>query len=152
MSKALKVILIVFGALIALWAAVVGGLFWWFSSNQEEFRRMAVEAQVEGQQFGSATTDQGCVDEGLRRAEACDGLICEVNTVVFLRICLESAKVAPVFCTAVPTKDLDSIMETAMWRVSFCHAKGATDFKRCGRMLDAVQKYCHEPRLEISPE
>lgn len=152
MSRTLKVILIVFGALIVLGAAAVGGLFWWFSSNQEEFRQMAVEAGIEGQQFGSATTDQGCVEEGLRRTEACDGLMCEVKAGVFLRVCLQSAKVAPVFCAAVPTKDLDSIMETAMWRVGFCQAKGATDVDRCGRVLDAVQKYCHEPRLEIFPE
>ena len=146
MSKPLKVILIVLGVLVALGVAVVGGLVWWFWSNQEEFVRMADEARAEGHQFGSTTTGPGCVDEGLRRIEACGNLVCEVRISAFLRFCLQSAKVDPGFCAEVPIKS--SIMETAMWRVNLCHAKGATNVERCGRMLDAVQKYCHEPRLE----
>ena len=148
MSKPLKVILIVLGALVVLGGAVVGGLVWWFASNQDEFRRMAMEAQAEGEQIGSGTTDRGCINEGLRRAEACGGFICEARAGIFLRFCLQSAKVDAAFCRDVPTKD--SIMEAAKWRVSFCLDKRAADVERCGRVLDAVQKYCHEPRLEIS--
>jgi len=98
--SALKVAVIVVAALClgcgAL--AVVGGLF-----SQSMFEGME-EVHRAGETFALSSDQEGCLREGLSRAERC-GLMavsCKLHVPSFVGVCLQSAAPTPDFCADLP--------------------------------------------------
>lgn len=71
------VVLIVLGAFVFVCAAGVGAVIWWVSSNKDRLATDGKKAIAEAQAFAVDHDQNACVDEGLRRADLCDGLMCE---------------------------------------------------------------------------
>ena len=100
-------------------------------------------AVAEGEAFGATTSQDGCVDEGLRRLDACGDLevMCQAMNTVWTQACLGSAAPVAGFCDGVPSTD--DIMETATWRTSRCIDEGYAEDTRCQNIVSAIQEHCH---------
>lgn len=142
MSKDLKIVLIVVGGLILLGGVGVGAVVLWVKSSLPQMQKMGQEVTAEGQAFGAKTDGNGCVEEALQRADACDGFLCEVGAGIFLRSCLRAAEISPEFCDGVPSPE--SIMASVSYRTTTCGERGSTNVERCGRIIAAIQEYCHD--------
>ena len=78
----LKVLLIVALVLVLLVVGVVvAGGFWWMR-NKDALMSRAKEVVSEGQDFGSSTDNQGCVDESLSRYKKEPGFSNAISTAI----------------------------------------------------------------------
>jgi len=143
MPKGLKIALFILGVLILLGGGCVAAIAMWVQSNLPEIEKMGKVVTAEGEAFGAESDGTGCVTEALRRGDACDGIMCEAGASIFLRSCLDAATVAPEFCEGVPSTD--SIIGSVRFRLAKCEEVGASNVDRCGRIVDSIQEYCHQP-------
>ena len=79
LGKALKIFLIVAGAIVLLVALAIGGFAWWLSSNKDELKAQGDQVKAEATAFGQGRNGEACLAEGLRQLVACDGFMCKVK-------------------------------------------------------------------------
>jgi hypothetical protein len=98
--------------------------------------------ETEGREFGKRTGQQGCIDEGLRRAksasfyEAGKGL----ETYIFVDACLETSGQTPGFCDGVPSYWSTKALE---WKTAQCHKVGMDEQKTgCLHVFKAKHGRC----------
>lgn len=155
-SKTTKVILIVLAAVLISGIVGIGtcvGLAAiWFDRNQDNILDAGHSAIDEGEAFGAEHTLDECVDEGLRRVDACGafGMVCEATSGIFMTACFESSDPNPGFCDGVPSPQ--SIMETVQWSLAYCEEKGRPNRQPCTRVVQNIQRYCHQSRPMKAPE
>ncbi len=128
-------------ALFAVFAVVlvVFGIRW-ASGKLDEFKEQGPAMIAEAESFGESASNEGCLEEALRRQLACDGMRCQVETAVFLEACLPVSAPTAGFCASVPPPD--EFMATVGWSVDACEARGRTD-DDCPRLLRRLQDFCH---------
>jgi hypothetical protein len=137
------IVLIVFGVFSLLGLLVIGGIVWWVASNKD---RLVAEGKVsvsEAEAFAASHDQNACVDESLRKMGACDGIMCEAQSKVFLTMCLQRAERSPALCEGVPPAK--EILKTSSWVVDECRRRGKGTDQRCTRLLQAVPQVCHNP-------
>jgi len=140
-SRGLKVLLITLGALVALVAAVGVAGYLWLRANRDRLVALGRGARTEGEAFGRGRTSSDCETESLARGDACEGLLCEAGAQIFLEACLRTAAEPPGYCDLVPSQH--KIIESARFALSRCASAGRPGDKRCGRIVQAVQRHCH---------
>ncbi|MBX3228762.1 MAG: hypothetical protein KIT84_39885 [Labilithrix sp.] len=134
------ILLICFGAFVLVCAAGVGAVIWWVSSNKDRLAADGKKAMEEAQAFAAEHDQNECVDEGLRRADLCDGLMCETMARLFTKSCLTSASKSATLCDDVPKHG--EIMATAEWLTAECKRRGRDGNQRCTRVLQSVPETC----------
>lgn len=112
----------------------------WISTNFLELGEDAEQAMAEGQAFGPATDQRGCIDEALRRTGE-DDLPAAFKSMMFLDACLPaSAPSTPPLCEGVPPA-LDFTAATD-WGTALCTEYGRGADTACATLAGAVVNFC----------
>ena len=145
MAKTGKILLGVgCGVVVLAVIAIVGG---YFALNYIEARLDASTKQDEaaGSEFGKKTDQQGCIDEGLRRARSYTytDMSSSLYTQTFVEACLKNAKPVQDFCAGAPP--FWDINETK-WMVDQCHKAGLDEKKTgCVSVFAGKKNFCSPP-------
>ena len=145
MTKNGKILLGCGGVLIVIGVIViVGGYFAmnYAERRLEESSRPDVEA---GASFGKTVDQQGCIDEGLRRAKSMTIFDIGKGTSLdnFIGSCLKSAAPVKDFCVGVPGF---WNMNDSQWVVEQCRKAGVDEKKSgCSYVFQAKHHYCSPP-------
>jgi hypothetical protein len=135
------ILLIVFSVLALLAGLVIGGAVWWFASNKDRLVSEGKQSISDAYAYAGSHDQSDCVDEGLRKLDACSGIMCEAQTKVFTRTCIQVARKSPGFCESVPPNT--EIIKTSRWLIDECARRGKSGNQRCTRLLQAVPEVCH---------
>lgn len=117
----------------------IGGFFY----HRYSARYAAVEKT--GEEFGKATGQRGCVDEGLRQtriaphetlAERYETLFIDAYTVG----CLKAAKPTASFCDGAPRPR--DYQRDSVWLAAQCEREGLTGRPPCYKVFDRVITEC----------
>ena len=140
----LKIVLAFVGIGLVGGGLVIGGFVWWVSANKDDLAREGKAAMTEGTEYGRTHTKGECVDEGLRRLDACGsvGFVCEATNKMRMQACVRASTQGDV-CEGVPGRD--EIMKGAMWASDECRRRGRAGSQPCGRLMQGVQEVCRRP-------
>lgn len=119
------------------------GVYFWAQQTAVEMRASGERVQAEATTFAAAHTQAECVDESLRRSDACGqemAIMCRAETGVFLRRCAAAAAPTPTFCDGVPRAD--DLMAGANWAVAYCGQLGRSGDPHCPQLVRAVVELC----------
>lgn len=140
------ILLIVFGVLALLGGLVIGGAVWWFASNKDRLIAEGKQSTEEGNAYAASHDRNACVDEGLRKLDACSGIMCEAQTKIFTSTCIQSAAPMPTFCNGVPPST--EIVKTSRWLIDECARRGKPGNQRCTRLLQVVPEMCRLGQMQ----
>ena len=136
------VLLVVLGVAVLGIGLVVGGIVWWVHANKDRLVAMGREAETSAAEFAASHDQDACVGEGLKKTDACDGIMCEAQTKIFLEKCIQRATPTPGFCEDVPPSS--EIMKTVSWVQEQCRRRGRpADDQRCTRLMQGIPPACH---------
>jgi hypothetical protein len=136
-------LLIIFGVFALIGIAGVGVLVWWINANKDRIAGDAQKSMHDAREFATSHDQTACVDEGLRRGAQCDGIMCEANAQIFLKLCIQQAPKTAGFCESVPKPS--EYMKTGTWIVDECRRRGQSNNQRCTRLLQGIPQGCHQP-------
>ena len=139
-------LLIIFGVLVLIGLAAVGGFVWWIAANKDRLLAEGKESIEEAQRYAASHEQKECVDEGLARANRCGGLMCETNASVFTTACIREAEISPGFCDEVPERT--EIIAMSRWAIAECKRRGKGNVQRCQRLMQGVAEACHQPQVQ----
>ncbi|HEY8073746.1 MAG TPA: hypothetical protein VIF62_06550 [Labilithrix sp.] len=138
-------VLVIFGILALLGMLGIGGIVWWFSANKDKFVAMAKQAEQESTEFAGSHEQSACIDEGLRRSDACDGIMCQAEAKVFTQRCILKATPTAGFCDGAPAPG--EIMATVRYTQAQCEKHGRrADDQKCTQLMQAIGAACNEHR------
>jgi hypothetical protein len=95
---------------------------------------------AEGQDFGSSTDNQGCVDQSISRYKKEPGFSTAISTGIFMRTCLDASKSTPGFCDSVPKET--EFIKSGKWRAEQCRNYGLAGDSYCQNLFQPVQQFC----------
>lgn len=144
----LKVSLVVAALGVVMLVVLVGAGVYLVREHGPGMIRSGEQAYGEGQEFGRATDQQGCFDEGLARHRRADGLGELLKTNLFLRSCLDAARETPGFCDAPPPPS--EFVKSIRWQMSECERHGLSSDQQCGQLFQQVQQSCEQRRARAS--
>jgi hypothetical protein len=136
----LKVLLLIFGAIVVIGVVAVYGAVRWFEKNQGRIKEMAERTRVEGRAFGEKTDPDGCIAEARRRLGDKPDLMGRITQRAFLRWCLASASRPPGFCDGVPKPG--DFVKSAKWNNSECERRKYGDDQFCAGVVQEIQQSC----------
>jgi hypothetical protein len=128
-------------ALLGCGGLLLLGVVYWFNQNKDKLVSMGKEANESAAAFAAGHTQSDCVDEALRKVDACDGILCESGQGLFVTGCLRQATPVQGFCDGVPAPG--QIMDTATWVREQCVRRNRPNDQRCARLMQHVPKSCH---------
>lgn len=136
----LKVTLILLVTTILLFVAagIVG--YFWVTSKSGDWRADAEKVKTEATSFGRGKDPQACIDEAFTRLQKCDGILCEVQTKVFLTSCVTASNVPQRFCASIPPRD--QFIASAQWALADCERRGHANDRACTQLIAGLQEYC----------
>ncbi|MBI5513072.1 MAG: hypothetical protein HY909_04845 [Deltaproteobacteria bacterium] len=141
MGRTAKIVLGVLAgfALLCVISGVLGMRY--AKRKAQELARVTEETARTSRAWAQGHAQADCVDEGLRRAFACEGVFCQVEQQVFVQQCLVTAAPTPGLCEGTPPPR--DFMATAQWRSSRCMVYTAGDqAQRCQNLLSALLQHC----------
>ena len=145
----LKALLIVAVVIVLLVLGVIGaGVYWWMK-NKDALLSRAKEVATEGRDFGRNSDNQACVDESVSRYKKEPGISSAISTSIFMRMCLDSSRPTPGFCTDVPKAT--EFIKSGQWRVDQCRKIDLASDNYCQQLFQPVQEFC-EKRTRRSDE
>lgn len=136
----LKVVLLVGGLLLVLLVAAVGTLVYLGVKHGPALVESGKHSIEEGQAYGRATDEQGCVDEAVVRYKRAEGFSGILSTSFFMNSCLEVSRPTPNFCDAVPRRS--EFIRGAQWQADECKRYGLKPEQQCDQLFQQVQQYC----------
>ena len=135
-----RIIAIVLGVVLLLGVFAFGAGYYWWQTQGSKLKEESRAAMAAATEFGSATDNQGCLDESLARYHRCgDEFTCNVMNSGFFLSCLRASSPVPGFCDDVPSTD--SIMGSVTWRLEQCERRGTTG-THCPNLFGQLQRYC----------
>jgi hypothetical protein len=134
-------VLAVLGVLVLCCGILVGGIVWWAAKNKDRLASEGKKVMVEAEAYAASHNQNDCVEEGLRRVDACSGFVCEGMAKVFTSTCVKKAQKVEGFCDGVPPKS--EIIKTSLWIVEECDRRGKTGSQQCNRLMQEVPEACH---------
>jgi len=150
MSRTVKIILIVIGSIVVVSivgvTACVGACAYWWEQNSPELIGGSQRMAEEGATFGASSTEQGCVDDAVRRIEDCGNidLVCQTQSSAFISFCLRAAPKEPTFCDPIPPAT--AIFRGGNWANMFCRERGRANHQPCNNVAGQIVSYCGELR------
>lgn len=150
-SSGLKIVLIVLAVIVGTGllavVACVGSGYFWVKRNAPELMEAAEQARADAETYAATATQNECVDEGLRRHDACGqgmALSCRTQARVFTDFCLRQASATPGLCDGVPSPT--EIMAGASWARRYCDERGRVGDQHCPNFVRAVVEHCGRVR------
>lgn len=142
MAKTAKILLGVGCGLMVI--LVVLAIWGYFVLNYVEKRldESTKPDENAGVEYGKKTDQQGCIDEGLRRARSSTytDLSGGLSSQIFVESCLKNAKPVQDFCSGVPS--FWDINDTK-WMVEQCHKVGMDERKTgCASVFAGKHSFC----------
>jgi hypothetical protein len=145
MKTSTKILLSVGGILVFIVfivIAVVAALVYSFSISDEgvEFKDNIRAAQAEGKVFGIKTDNDGCIEEGLLRAENTrfNDVIKVTVKAAFVEGCLKASRPVNNFCEGVP-----NVLGVDDWRKKQCLNAGMDEIESaCASVFARKRQYC----------
>lgn len=137
-----KVVLAVVATGILGLAVLVGGVYWWVTSNKDRLKDEGKAALEGGRTYGAAHAKGECVDEAVARVSQCGvaGFVCEATTKIWLKECLgKSTSGPPSWCAGAP--EPDSIVAGATWSADECRRRNHPT-QACGRLMADALHAC----------
>lgn len=104
MSKGWKIALFIGGLVALTLSLVIGGAYYWFQRNEGRLKEEFKQATEEGRRFGDKKTGPDCEQEGLRRLDDCDSLLCGAMNSVFMKGCLDASTLTRPIAKGFPEK------------------------------------------------
>ena len=136
----LKALLIVAVVIVLLVLGVIGaGVYWWMK-NKDALLSRAKAVATEGRDFGRNSDNQACVDESVSRYKKEPGISSAISTSIFMRMCLDSSRPTPGFCTDVPKAT--EFIKSGQWRVDQCRKIDLASDNYCQQLFQPVQEFC----------
>jgi hypothetical protein len=107
----------------------------------DRLQKVTTEVNAAGAEFGSSTTEEGCLAEMVRRVGGCDGdQMCGVVLSPFLWSCLEAVPRDPAFCNGVPEHGQDQAQ--LAWGRKTCARYGRVGDELCALLVTNTSAYC----------
>jgi hypothetical protein len=125
---------------VVIVAGVAAGIYW-LSAHSGEFFEKTRQSMVEGQKFGKATDNQGCLTEAISRHKQNPGFSGALSTQIFLQGCLRASHETPGFCNDIPKRT--EFMKSALWQKQQCSRYGLHD-TYCAQIFGQVQTFCEK--------
>lgn len=144
MPRSLKIALVVLGVFVAVCLGAGYASKVYLGRARDDLMAQNRQMRVEGEAFGRGRPSADCLAESHRRNGACDGLMCEARSGLFMQYCLGASARAPDLCADVPPRR--EIMRSARWAIARCEADGRPGDARCQRLMQRLQDHCHPPR------
>src|SRR5712691_4891690 len=129
--------------LVLVIAAGVAAGIYWLSAHSGEFLEKSKQSMVEGQRFGKATDNQGCLTESISRYKQDTGFSGALSTQLFLQGCLQASRETPGFCDDVPKRT--EFIRSAQWQQQQCAHNNLRD-SYCPQIFSQVQTFCERHR------
>ena len=152
MSKPVKVLIAVLGLCVVLAIVVGAAVGYWLVRNEDRLEDAAAEVVGDVERFAEGKSQQDCLHEAFRRAEACGQfrVLCQAETQQFFAVCLEMTSPTDGFCDGVPPPD--ALVETIQYRLKMCPPGRTAKFDNawCGQFYVRIQQWC-EARVEDDP-
>ena len=129
------------GVLLCLLSCGVG--YFYFHAFQQGLESAGDTSDVEARSFASTHDQNACVEEALRRGDACGAdlnIMCHAQNGIFLTRCAEQATPVAGFCEGVP--DPSDIMASVTWSMQACTARGRPNNQSCNRLMQSLQRGC----------
>ncbi|MEQ9504439.1 MAG: hypothetical protein RIT81_46710 [Deltaproteobacteria bacterium] len=145
MSTTWKVIIGVIAGMFLLGAGTCVAGYVWFQNNAEDFKAKADQVAAEAGEFAAAHEQSECIDESLRKSDACEGgalgaAMCRGMVSAFLAQCLDQARQTEGLCDGVP--EADDILGVSKWAVQRCVDLGRAGDQPCGQLITKVSVHC----------
>jgi hypothetical protein len=138
-----KGIIISLVLLVIIMAAGVAAGIYWLSTHGGQFLEKSKQSMLEGEQFGKATDNQGCLAESIVRHKQTPGFSSALSTQLFLQGCLQASRATPGFCDDVP-KRLEFV-KSAQWQQQQCARNNLRD-TYCPQLFSQVETFCERHR------
>jgi hypothetical protein len=136
------ILLILGGVTVLSCGLLIGGAMWWFDANKGRLLEEGKQVMQEAEAYAASHDQNECVEEGLRRTDACVGFTCAVGVKIFTSTCIKKAQESAGFCENVPPKT--EIIKTSLWVVEECQRRGRmADDQACHRIMQAIPEACH---------
>jgi len=107
-----------------------------------EFSPKYAAKQAEGREYGKGTDQQGCMKEGLARAQGIGFLDVNAQTLNngFVEECLKASRPTPGFCQGVPSY---WSMKDDEWKAAQCRKVGMDESKTgCSSVFQTQIEFC----------
>ncbi len=138
--------LIITGVVVFILVVLVAGVgVYLVATRGPELIEKSKQTIAEGEEFGRATDNQGCLTESLKRYKHNPGMGTAISVELFLTSCLRASKDTPGFCDGVPKPT--ELMNSIAWRINKCTAEGMANDTYCQQIFGQVQTFCESRRL-----
>ena len=130
------------GLLVCVVCCCVFGFY--LRSFQQDMEHSGEGLREEALSFASNHDQSACVDDALRRTDACGAdlnIMCHAYAGVFLTECLGGASPVAGFCDGVPVTS--DVMDSVAWSMRVCAARGRPSEQPCTRLMQSIQRHCH---------
>jgi len=143
----MKVVLIIIGIALLLLIALVGGGYFWFDKNKDEYANLMKEYIALGEQYGHDKAQSHCFNGLMKNMEVCDGLMrCQFASVGFIRGCMTAAS-NDQYCDHVPRRE--EFLKSVSWSIASCDNQ-KIDSDTCQRYVRGFVEICEQIRQETS--
>lgn len=146
MTSISRQILIAFGIVALLFIVGIGALVGVaiYITSGKEYTQQYEARQAEGREFGKTTDQQGCMQEGLKRARAMKAY--NINQVMFNKAfveeCLQTSRPTQGFCDGVPSQWNPNNSD---WEEKQCAKAGLDDLQTgCKAVFDVKVDFCSQ--------
>ena len=147
MKTPTKIFLFGCGGLLLIGAVVIGLALAWLYTKASDPRVTATIEQA--REFGKTTDNEGCIKEGLRRAEKLGTI--SPNSIEFwaesswASNCLDTSAPTPGFCDGVPTmtEEFGNSLKEKVYEEQMCKMTSLGQYDvHCKSVYSAKQKHC----------
>jgi hypothetical protein len=142
MSKTLKIVLIIIGASIILCGGAFGLGAHWLGANKDNLVNEGRAAMSDGSAFGMGSTSEACIEEALRRASTCEGILCGAQVELFAEGCFSAAPPTQAQCAGAPAAT--DIIQSTTWATQRCQSMGHRGNPHCPQILRTLQDRCQK--------
>jgi hypothetical protein len=142
MTKGVKIFMGIGCSFLLIGAVIAVGLVIGLNYLESSLEESTKEVEAEGREFGKATDNEGCINEGLRRSKSATILDfgSGMSSMVFVEACLKSSRPTPDFCVGVPSF---WSMQDSEWKIAECRKAGLDEAKTgCMHVFKVKHEFC----------
>lgn len=144
----MKLVLTILGIAILVLSALVGGGYYWFNKNKDEYAALLQEYVQLGRNFGQDKMQSDCMDGLMQKMENCSGIMrCQFASVGFIRGCMTVAG-NDNYCDQVPKRE--DFLKSVSWSIAACQ-KQKLDDDSCQRYIRGFVEICAQQRQAQAP-
>lgn len=138
----MKIVLTIIAVAVVTLVLLVGGAYYWFDANKDEYQAALKESVAKGREYGSGKGQSQCVAGLMDYIKPCEGMMrCQFVSVGYIRGCMLKASDDD-FCKNLPASG--DFMKTVAWSMNECK-KYDLNKNDCQQYIQGFVQFCHEP-------